>query len=363
MTRQNQQLQEQLLDFKSKFNKQREELSSTQRRLREREWEVESLRRELNTKSGSMDKLRSEKGGNREGTRHVAGSDDHSSVSVTVLESPPDDMEMSFLRDTVSQLEIECKNAVDERDIVQSELATLQAKFSQLQDDCDRYRRQSEMAGKTGSLTINRYEVQVQNAVKQRESFKLQLDDLREELKKARETISRLQRDVLQSQNDANKYKEESILKTHRIESIQDQNMTLEESLESLRLELTKCQTTVDVQKRQLLALQETISFHEKTIQEYEITVKALREEKGVIERELVLANGKLTTLQASQGKLQERVKEWEYVEVQLRKRVGELETELEVHKEEGIEDVDGQLVSKVEDLQSRLDESVFSVK
>lgn len=61
VTRQNQQLQEQLLDFKSKFNKQREELSSTQRRLREREWEVESLRRELNTKSGSMDKLRSEK--------------------------------------------------------------------------------------------------------------------------------------------------------------------------------------------------------------------------------------------------------------------------------------------------------------
>ena len=330
--------------------------------LREREWEVESLRRELNTKNSSMDKIRNEKMVLEKELTMLQDQMTTQVSQVQVLESSPDDLEVSFLRDTVSQLEIDCKNAVDERDMLQSEMASLQAKLSQLQDDCDRYRRQSEVAGKTGSLNISRYEMQVQNAVKQRESFKQQLDDLREELKKARETISRLQRDVLQSQNDANKYKEESVFKTHKLESIQEQNVTLEETLENLRSELTKCQATVDVQKRQLISLQETTTRHEKTIQEYEITVKTLHEKNESAERDRVLLNGKLSTLQASQGKLQERVKEWESVEVQLRKRVGELEIELEVHKEKGSEDVDGQLASRVDDLQNRLDESVFSV-
>lgn len=265
LTRQNQQLQEQLLDFKSKYNKQQEELSSMQRRLRERDWEVESLRREVNTKNSSMERLRTEKVVIEKELMIMRDQMASQVSQVQVLESSPD-TEASFLQETISQLEIDCKNAADERDMLQGELSTLQTKFTQLQADCDRYRRQSEMAGKTGNLTISRYEMQVQTVVKQRESFKQQLDDLREELKKARDTISRLQREVLQSQNDANKYKEESILKTHRIETLQNQNMTLEESLENVRTEFSKCQTTVDVQKRQLLTLQETITLREKTI-------------------------------------------------------------------------------------------------
>ena len=345
LNRQNHQLQEQLLDFKSKYNKQHEELSSMQRKLREKEWELESQRRELNNKTGAMEKLRSEKVVIEKELAMMRDQMVSQVSQVQVLESSPD-MEASFLQETISQLEVECKNATDERDMLQSELFTLQSKLTQLQADCDRYCRQSEMAGKTGNLTISRYEMQVQTVVKQRESFKQQLDDLREELKKAKETISRLQREVLQNQNDANKYKEESILKTHRIETLQNQNNNLEESVEALKTELSKCQTTVDVQNRQMLTLQETIARHEKTIRDYDVTVKSLQDEKETIERELVLVTGKLSNLEASQGKLQERVKEWESVEVQLRKRVGELETELEVRKEKIPDQVDGQLYS-----------------
>ena len=134
MNRQNKLLQDQLFEYKSKFNKQQEEFSTTKLRLREREWEVESLRRELNTKNSSMDKIRNEKMVLEKELTMLQDQMTTQVSQVQVLESSPDDLEVSFLRDTVSQLEIDCKNAVDERDMLQSEMASLQAKLSQLQE-------------------------------------------------------------------------------------------------------------------------------------------------------------------------------------------------------------------------------------
>lgn len=85
-------------------------------------------------------------------------------------------------------------------------------------------------------MTIAKYEIQLQSISKQRDGFKQNLEELREEVRKNRALISRLQRDVLDAQKNANTYKEQCAVATHKLGSLEDSNRSLEEQLENRKV-------------------------------------------------------------------------------------------------------------------------------
>ena len=76
----------------------------------------------------------------------------------------------------------------------------------------------------------------MQNISKQRDGLKQNLEELREEVRKNRALISRLQREVLDAQKNANTYKEQCAVATHKIDTLQASNHCLEEQLDKLKV-------------------------------------------------------------------------------------------------------------------------------
>lgn len=295
LLRQNRNQQEQVFRAKDESKKHVAEIHTCQRSLRQREWELDALKRDLASRTTSLEKIRQEKSVIEQ--ELIALRDEMGSRmnEAPVLESGFDEFELLDLREKLSQYETELKDVTEVRDTLQNELGDIQRRFLVLESERDQYRRQSQTSGKEGSLTVTKYEIQVQNISKQRDGLKQSLEELREEVRKNRAVISRLQREVLDVQKNANTYKEQCAVATHRIDTLQANNQSLDEQLDKLKSEYSKCQTMLEVQRRQHLIVEEKVRTYESRITELECSIDKVTEERDAIQRELVVSVNKLT--------------------------------------------------------------------
>lgn len=81
---------------------------------------------------------------------------------------------------------------------------------------------------KINSMKASKLEAQMQNSVRQKDNFKNQLENLREDYKKGKEAYKLLQRDFLESQKKADMYREELNAKNNQLQKLDNSNKALQ---------------------------------------------------------------------------------------------------------------------------------------
>ena len=197
-------LQEQLKDSRVDAKKHQDELIRVQRKLTEKEWEYDALKKDFDSQKEIIRKLREEKSSlekeNEDLRRELSSSQ---ALVPSPGERKDDSDELVAVRQEITEWETSYKFVHKEKEELQEELLTLQSKLNDLQADYDRAQRELQKDIMINSLKASKHEAQMQNAFRQRDNFKNQLEGLRDDHKKGKEGYSLLQRDFLETQKKA----------------------------------------------------------------------------------------------------------------------------------------------------------------
>lgn len=93
--------------------------------------------------------------------------------------------------------------------------------------------------------------MQLQSATKQRENFKAQLSDSRDELRQNKDTHSLLQKKLLEIQQQADNAKEQFSAKQRQVEKLEVANKDLVSRMEDLKEEMKKQRMSLELHATQ----------------------------------------------------------------------------------------------------------------
>lgn len=95
----------------------------------------------------------------------------------------------------------------------------------------------------------------MQVVLKQRDSLKDQLDEVREELRRTKDEYTHLQKEFIQHQQRCDAYRKEILSKSHLIEKLEEEKNALQRKMEQMRMELGQNEVTGQAvkQKRDIL--------------------------------------------------------------------------------------------------------------
>ena len=199
---------------------------------------------------------------------------------------------------------------------------------------------------------------------KQRDHTRIQLDQAREEQRKSKETISLLQRDVIDAQQKADNVKEDLNLKIKQVEKLEKSNRSQEAKVEEARLECSRKQASIEMYSRQRSAFDEDIRAFESSISELETSLQAAKNEKEDAHRELYSVTSKVAILEDCCQKARGRNLELEQQVANLKEGLAQLDSDLrnERSKCSQVESLYSQQQVEVDELGMKLEKATVTI-
>ena len=163
--------------------------------------------------------------------------------------------EMRATKDKVQEWENAYKILQQEHEGLEKELRNAQKMVSEVENEFNKSQKEQQNETRTNSLKVSKFESQVQVVMKQRDSLKDQLDEVREELRKTKDEYTHLQKEFIQHQQRCDAYRKELLAKSHMIEKLEEEKNALQRKMDQLRMELGQNEMTGQVvkQKRDIL--------------------------------------------------------------------------------------------------------------
>lgn len=171
--------------------------------------------------------------------------------------------------------------------------------------------------------------MQLQSATKQRENFKAQLSDSRDELRQNKDTHSLLQKKLLEIQQQADNAKEQFSAKQRQVEKLEVANKDLVSRMEDLKEEMKKQRMSLELHATQKKGVETELNLSQSKVTELDTGLQSVKTEKDDLQRQLFAVSSKLTTTEETNRKILERMTELEMENSKLRDTVSELESEI----------------------------------
>ena len=172
-------------------------------------------------------------------------------------------------------------------------------------------------------------EMQLQNANKQKENFKIQLEEAREEMRKNKEIYSLLQKEAFELQKQADSSKEEIMIKTRQVEKLENANKDLVSKVEDLKQQLSKQRMSTELYANQSKAVETEMNLSQTKLSDLDTSLQATKTERDDLQRELFAVSSKLETVEEANMKNLERVSQLEAENSRLRDNINGLESEV----------------------------------
>lgn len=154
--------------------------------------------------------------------------------------------------------------------------------------------------------------MQLQSATKQRENFKAQLSDSRDELRQNKDTHSLLQKKLLEIQQQADNAKEQFSAKQRQVEKLEVANKDLVSRMEDLKEEMKKQRMSLELHATQKKGVETELNLSQSKVTELDTGLQSVKTEKDDLQRQLFAVSSKLTTTEETNRKILERMTELE---------------------------------------------------
>lgn len=206
--------------------------------------------------------------------------------------------------------------------------------------------------------------MQLQNATKQRENFKIQLGESREELRKNKETHSLLQREVLEIQKQAENSKGELAAKVRKVEKLETANKDLVSKIEDLKEQLSKQRMSMELHATQSKVVETEMNLSQAKVSELDTSLQSAKTERDDLQRELFAVSSKLATMEEANRKSLDKVAELDMENSRLRDNIAGLESETfaQGRRFSQLEPTYAQAKDEIEQLTVKFDESSIKI-
>ena len=206
--------------------------------------------------------------------------------------------------------------------------------------------------------------MQLQNASKQRENFKMQLGESRDELRKNKETRSLLQKEVLEIQKQAEDSKGELAAKMRQVEKLETANKDLVSRVEDLKEQLSKQRMSMELHATQSKVVETERNLSQVKITELDTSLQSIKTERDNLQRELFAVSSKLTTMEEANRKSLDKVAELDQENSRLRDNIAGLESDMFAQDKRfsQLEPTYVQAKDEIEQLTIKLEESTIRI-
>lgn len=206
--------------------------------------------------------------------------------------------------------------------------------------------------------------MQLQNASKQRENFKIHLGESRDELRKNKETHSLLQREVLEIQKQAEDSKGELAAKMRQVEKFEIVNKDLASRVEDLKEQLSKQRMSIELHATQSKVAVTEMNLSQVKITELDTSLQSIKTERDNLQRELFAVSSKLTTMEEANRKSLDKVTELDLENSRLRDNIAGLESDMfaQGRRFSQLEPTYVQAKDEIEQLTVKLEESSIRI-
>ena len=211
---------------------------------------------------------------------------------------------------------------------------------------------------------VSKLEMQLQNASKQRENFKIQLGESRDELRKNKETHSLLQREVLKIQKEAEDSKRELAAKLRQVEKLETANKELVSRIEDLKDQLSKQRLTMELNATQSKVAETEMNLSQTKIAELDTSLQAIKTERDDLQKDLFAVSSKLATMEEANRKNLDKVAELDMENSRLRDNIAGLESDMfaQGRRISQLEPTYVQAKDEIEQLTIKLEESSIRI-
>ncbi|KAL9963859.1 hypothetical protein ACROYT_G027410 [Oculina patagonica] len=356
-------LDDQLSESKAECKKYQEELVTIKRTLAERDWEKENLEREVASCKNVTNVVQKEKEELEKEFAHLQ-RELSSSSTVLVHSNAEENEQLLAAKQEAAQWEESYNCLLQEKEVFQNEFLELQDKLAGIQAEYEKSQRELMNCNKNYSIKVSKLEMQLQNTTKQRENFKTQLVESREELRKNKETHSLLQKDIFEVQKEAEDSKGELATKTRQVEKLETANKDLLSKIEDLKEQLSKQRMSIELHATQSKVVETEMNLSQVKITELDTSLQSAKNERDDLQRELFAVSSKLVTMEEANKKSLDKVAELDMENSRLRDNIAGLESEMfaQGRKFSQFEPTYAQARDEIEQLTVKLEESSIRI-
>ena len=150
--------------------------------------------------------------------------------------------------------------------------------------------------------------MQLQNARKERENLKTQLNESRDELREGKELNSLLQKEVLKIQHQADSHKEELVSKQTQVEKLENANRDLVSKIADLNRQISQRRMAFESRAEKGTDVETELSWFQSKFNELLAVLESLKAEDYGHQRDYLVAPIKeLTTKETDEETLESR--------------------------------------------------------
>ena len=207
--------------------------------------------------------------------------------------------------------------------------------------------------------------MQLQNTTKQKENLKIQLGESRDELRRNKEANSLLQKDVFETQKEAEDSKGELATKIRQVEKLETANKDLVSKVEGLREQLSKQRMSIELHATQSKVVETEMNLSQAKITELDTSLQSAKNERDHLQREVFSVSSKLVTMEEANRKGLEKVAELDLENSRLRDNIAGLESEMfaQGRRFSQLEPNYAQARDEIEQLTVKLEESSIRIR
>lgn len=205
-------------------------------------------------------------------------------------------------------------------------------------------------------------EMQLQNARKERENLKTQLNESRDELREGKELNSLLQKEVLKIQHQADSHKEELVSKQTQVEKLENANRDLVSKIADLNRQISQRRMAFESRAEKGTDVETELSWFQSKFNELLAVLESLKAEDYGHQRDYLVAPVKELTTKETDEETLDRITELELENSKLRGTIAELLSEMSAQEGEGLNMEPIYAQDDIEQLTQRLEESSIQI-
>lgn len=204
--------------------------------------------------------------------------------------------------------------------------------------------------------------MQLQNARKERENLKTQLNESRDELREGKELNSLLQKEVLKIQHQADSHKEELVSKQTQVEKLENANRDLVSKIADLNRQISQRRMAFESRAEKGTDVETELSWFQSKFNELLAVLESLKAEDYGHQRDYLVAPVKELTTKETNEETLDRITELELENSKLRGTIAELLSEMSAQEGEGLNMEPIYAQDDIEQLTQRLEESSIQI-
>lgn len=252
LTNQKNQTQQLLMETRDAARRYQDELHKTQAQLQELQRFSEIYHKDIHSKETQNKRIRLEKESIQKELESMQVELVNTASNVESFDAERYELiqEMRVAKDKMREWESAYKILQQEHEAMEKELRNAQKMVNEVEDEFNKSHKEHQNEVRTSHLKISKFESQVQVVMKQRDSLKDQLDEVRQELRNTKDEYTHLQKEFIQHQQRCDTYRKELLAKSHMIEKLEEEKNSLQRRMEEMRIELGQNEMTGQVVKQ-----------------------------------------------------------------------------------------------------------------